>query len=206
MASKTFREAALNFTFAIFILAGSPVGALAQGQTKYEEFTAKVANIGVGAGQDLKMDVFRWSTDEERTALLAALKEKEAAEGSALAEAIQKGPSLGTIWTSESLGYTIRYAYREALPNGTERVVLVTDRRFGSWSGQVWKPLKQAESVDYPFSLVELRLKQNGAGEGKMSLTTKVAVDESGKTLALAGYDAAPIVLRNAKREPGPSK
>lgn len=203
MASKTFGETALNFAAAVCILAASPVGALAQGQTKYEELSAKVANIGVGSGQDLKIDVFRWSTDEERTALLAALKDKEAAD--TVADAIQKGPSLGTIWTNESLGYPIRYAYHDTLPNGTERVVLVTDRRFGSWSGQVWKPLRQSDSVDYPFSLIELRLK-NGIGEGKMSLTTKVAVDESGKTLALAGYDAAPIVLRNAKRESGPSK
>ena len=204
MASKLFGEAALNLALVVCILAGTPDGALAQAQTKYEEFSAKAANIGVGAGQDLRMDVFRWSTDEERTALLAAVKDKEPADTS-LADAIQKAPSLGTIWTSESLGYTIRYAYHDTLPNGMERVVLLTDRRFGSWSGQVWKPIRQSDSVDYPFSLIELHLK-NGIGEGKMSLTTKVAVDESGKTLGLAGYDAAPVVLRNAKRESRPSK
>jgi hypothetical protein len=205
MASNTFGKAALNLALAVCILMAVPVGAFAQGQAKYEEFTAKVANVSVGAGQDLRMDVFRWSTDEERTALVAALKGKEPSD-TTVVDAIQKGPSLGTIWTSESLGYTIRYAYHDTLPSGTERVVLVTDRRFGSWSGQVWKPARQADPVDYPFSLIELRLKPGGAGEGKMSLTTKVTVDDGGKTLVLAGYDAAPVVLRNAKRKPGPSK
>ena len=52
----------------------------------------------------------------------------------------------------KALGYTIRYAYHDMLANGSERVILVTDGRFGSWSGQVWKPLHPSEAADYPFS------------------------------------------------------
>ena|SRR5436190_1040364 len=205
MTSNTFGTVARNLALAGCVLAGTADAAIAQGPGKYEAFSAKVANLSIGSGQDLKMDVFRWSTDEERVALVAALKDKEASDD-AVISAIQKGPSLGTIWTSESLGYTIRYAHHDTLPNGSERVVLVTDRRFGSWSGQIWKPLRQADAVDYPFSVIELRLKPNGIGEGKTSLTTKVAADESGKALGLVGYDAAPVVLRSARREPGPAK
>jgi hypothetical protein len=196
-------RAALNVLFALAVLAGAGTAGLAQSPPKHDTFSAKTVNLSVGAGQDLKIDVFRWSTDDERQGMISALKDNNDA---ALAEAMQKAPSLGSIWTNEALGYTIRYAYRDTLANGSERVILGTDGRFGSWSGQVWKPLPPAATVDHPFSFIELHVGRTGAGEGKLSLTTKVVVDEAGKTLGLGDYDAAPILLRPVKRESGPSK
>ena len=64
--------------------------------------------------------------------MIAAFKEKGDAQ---LNEAVQGNPSAGYIWTDETLGYTLRYAFRQTLPNGGERIVLLTDRRLGSWSG-----------------------------------------------------------------------
>jgi len=169
-----------------------------QAQTQRETFTARTINLAVGTNQDLKMDVFRWSNDEERNTVLTALKDKG---DPGLADALGKAPSFGSIWTNESLGYPIRYAYRDTLSNGSDRVILLTDRRLGSWTNQAWKPQRSAEAPDYPFVLIELRLTRAGTGEGKMSLTTKVAADESGKTLALADYNTAPVLLRPVKHE-----
>jgi hypothetical protein len=168
----------------------------AQAPAKHETFTAKTVNMSVGAGQDLKIDVFRWSSDEERAALITALKDNNE---KALAETIQKAASLGTIWTNESLGYTVRYAYRDTMPNGSERVILATDGHPGSWSGQVWKPLHGSATVDYPFTLIELRLGRAGTGEGKMSIASKVVADDAAKTIALADYDTSPTLLRPVK-------
>ena len=199
---KSVKRSALTMAFGFCIAAAALTDGRAQSQPKRDAFSAKTVNLSVGSGQDLKIDVFRWSTDEERSVLLDLLKDNN---DKALAEAIQKAPSLGTMWTNESLGYTIRYAYRDALASGSERVILVTDSRFGAWSGQLWKPLRAAGTADYPFSVIELRL-TGTSGEGKMSLTSKVATDETGKTNALAAYDAAPVLLRPVKREPGSSK
>src|SRR5262249_16177881 len=143
------------------------------------------------------LERFRWSTDDERQALIASLKN---ADEKALVGAIQKATSLGSVWTNESLGYTIRYAYSGSLADGTERVVILADGRLGSWSGQNWKPLRPPTGGDYPFSLIELRLNR-GAGAAKMSLTSKVVVDEPGQTLALSDYDAAPVLLRPVKHD-----
>ena len=196
-------RAALTMAFGFYIVAATLTDGLAQSQPpKLDAFSAKTVNLSVGSGQDLRIYVFRWCTDDERSVLLGVLKNNN---DKALYEAIQKAPSLGNIWTNEGLGYTIRYAYRDARDNGSERVILVTDSQFGAWSGQFWKPLRAAVAADYPFSLIELRLNGTG-GEGKMSLTSKVAADETGKTIALAAYDAAPVLLRSVKREPGPSK
>ena len=196
-------RAALTMAFGFSIAAATLTDGLAQSQqAKLDAFSAKTVNLSVGSGQDLRIYVFRWCTDEERSVLLGLLKNNN---DKAFYEAIQKAPSLGNLWTNEGLGYTIRYAYRDALDNGSERVILVTDSQFGAWSGQLWKPLRAAVTADYPFSLIELRLNSTG-GEGKMSLTSKVAADETGKTIALAAYDAAPVLLRSVNREPGLSK
>ena len=182
------------FAFALLMLA-APIDAQTLAAATHETFVARTVNLSVGAGQDVKIDIFRWSTDDERQALMTALKN---ADEKALVNAIQKATSLGSVWTNESLGYTIRYAYAGSLANGTERVVVLVDGRLGSWSGQIWKPLRPPTGGDSPFSLIELRL-NHGAGEGKMSLTSKVVADETGKTLALSDYDAAPVLLRPVK-------
>jgi len=50
---------------------------------------------------------------------------------SSLAAAIQKAPTAGILWTSENVGYSIKYAYRVPQPDGGERIILATDRRVG---------------------------------------------------------------------------
>lgn len=202
MVGKRLTRTVLNGACVVGLLVGSSGVGSAQSPARHDTYSAKTVNLSVGSGQDLKFDVFRWSTDEERRALLAALKDKM----DAFVAAVQKAPSLGSIWTNESLGYTIRYAYRDTVASGGERVILLTDGRFGSWSGQMWKPLRAASTPDYPFSLIELRFSRAGTGEGKLSLTSTVAADETGTTIRLADYDTAPVLLRPVKHESASSK
>ena len=70
------------------------------------------------------------------------------------------------------------------LPDGGERMVLASDRR-----------LDAPATTDYDFMLFEMRLGPKGAGEGKVSLTSKIAVDNEAKTVALENYAAAPTYL-----------
>ena len=51
---------------------------------------------------------------------------------SSLAAAIQKAPTAGVLWTSENVGYSIKYAYRLPQPDGGERIILATDRPSAS--------------------------------------------------------------------------
>jgi hypothetical protein len=119
---------------------------------------------------------------------------------SALAAALQSGKTVGYLWSSESAGYSLRYAYRLKQADGTERIIFATDRRLGAWNN-LWKPAGNAAPSDYEFSFVELRLNAKGEGEGKASLTGKVAVDTAANTLALADYAAAPVVFKDVKRK-----
>jgi hypothetical protein len=121
---------------------------------------------------------------------------------SSLAAAIQKAPTAGILWTSENVGYSIKYAYRLPQPDGGERIILATDRRVGKWSN-LWMPAAAVPPSDYAFSIIELRFNSKGEGEGRGVVTGKVAVDATAKTIALDNYAALPVILKAVKRQPG---
>lgn len=115
----------------------------------------------------------------------------------ALAAALQSATGVGYLWTSESVGYSLRFAYRLPLPDGDERIILATDRRLGEWDGS-WQPISGTAS-DYPFSIIELRLNAKHEGVGKTSLTGKVAVDNPANLIALENYADLPVTLKDVK-------
>lgn len=115
----------------------------------------------------------------------------------ALSATLQSADGIGYLWSSESTGYSLRYAFRMPQPDGSERIVLATDRRLGEWDDS-WRPLAGAPT-EYGFSIIELRLNAKQEGEGKISLTGKVAIDSSANTIALADYAALPVMLKNVK-------
>ncbi len=167
----------------------------AQNKSTIEHYTAMSANV-TGAPDVVKIDLLRWSTDAEREQLLTALSGKGIKEFSA---ALAKAPTLGYIWTSESAGYSLRYAWRMSAPDGGLRVIVATDKALGAWNPQIWKPLGTAKGNDYDFTVLEMRMKGKLPGEGKSSLFAKITVDNSAKTIALDNYAASPIVLKDCR-------
>jgi len=117
-----------------------------------------------------------------------------------LAASLKKAPGVGMLWTSETVGYSLRYAYRLTQPDGSERIILATDRRLGAWNN-FWKPVGTSTAIDYPFSVIELRLSATGLGEGKASLITSITVDNSAKSIALDNYSSSPVVLKTVNRQ-----
>jgi hypothetical protein len=117
-----------------------------------------------------------------------------------LAAALQKTSSVGILWTSESAGYSIKLAYRMALPEGGERIIFATDRRLGNWSEQWWKPTGAAAATNLPFTIIEFRLNDKGEGEGRTTLTGKVVEDSTAKSIAVGNYSEQPIVFKGVKK------
>ena len=111
-----------------------------------------------------------------------------------LTTAVKAAPTLGFIWGHGVTGYSIKYAWHAPGDGGRERIVLVTERRLGEHVPD-WTPAP-AVMPDAEFTLVEMRVDAKGVGEGKASLTTNVALDAKAQTLALDGYDAAPVLLK----------
>lgn len=178
------------------------------------------------AGVQLTIELFRWSTDVERSPLIAALAAPPPQAAPAAAEAAGRGgragrgggrggrgaappadpmarltaavkaaPTVGFIWGDGVTGYSIKYAWRApSVEAGTERIVLVTDRRLGAHTPD-WSPAS-GPAAEAEITVIEMRVGATGAGEGKTSLATKIAVDAAAQTLALEGYTAAPVQLK----------
>lgn len=169
------------------------VSAAAQTMGTPERFTANAINMNRGAAGSVEVVVNRWSTDKDRDKLMSVLMEKGADK---LLDALQDMPRMGYIRTPGSLGWDIHFARKLPLPDGGERVVLVTDRRIG-----FWEAANQPRSIDYPFTVIELRLNRDGEGEGKISVATKIIPDKENNIVTLENYATQPVMLTNVKRE-----
>jgi hypothetical protein len=168
-----------------------------------EEYSGTTVNMASGAGNNLSIQVLRWSADADRDKVVAAITGKTDKEQPELAKTLQDIPTVGYIWTGGSLGYSLKYAYRQTLPDGSQQVVVMTDRPLGSWDRTgPWKASAGSTEGDRPFTVIELHLNKNGAGQGKMSLSSPFAADEKTKALGLVNYASAPILLKDVKHKP----
>jgi hypothetical protein len=158
-----------------------------------ERYTASAINMNNGSAGNIDITVDRWSTDKERDALLSVMSQKGPEK---LLDALQDTRPVGHFGAPGNLSWDLRFARKVQLPDGGERVVLITDRRIG-----FWEAVNQPRSIDYPFTVIELRLNAEGEGEGKMSVATKVVHDEEHKTITLEDYSIQPVQLTNVKRQ-----
>ena len=133
----------------------------------------------------------RWSTDEERAALKAAVVEKG---DDALLGALQHTKPVGTLSTNGSLGWDLHYAQRVALPDGGWRIVFATDRPMG-----FGERVSGARSRDYEYLLGEIRVGADGKGEGKLVPRASVMYDTENGTLTIENYDSLPVRLSNVR-------
>jgi hypothetical protein len=80
--------------------------------------------------------------------------------------------------------------------DGGERIVIATYRPMGFWElrNQPW-------SVDYPFTIWEMRVDKSGEGDGTMSFATKVIPDKTNNVVTLEDYGTQRIRLQQVKRE-----
>lgn len=150
-----------------------------------------MSNIGTGSTNTVLIDINRWSTDSERQMLMDTFQEKGP---DALLSALQKQPEVGFIRLPTSVGYQLRYAHEMPQPEGGRRIILATDRPIG-----VWEAREQPRSINYPFTLIEIRTDKDGHGEGKLSVATKITYDKDQKTVVLENYASEPVRLQSVE-------
>jgi hypothetical protein len=171
---------------------GAPAPGVSAQNVK-ETFTAFAINMNSGPKTaTLDISIERWSTDAERDALLSILVEEKDVNkaNQALLKALQKMPKAGYIRTPQTLAWDIRYARQNPLPEGGRQIVIGTDRPIGFREAR-----NQPRSMDYPFTVLELRLNKEDKGEGKMLTGTKLYIDPKTKSLVLENYAQQPVRL-----------
>ena len=156
-------------------------------------FAINMSNVGTGKTGTVDIAINRWSTDAERDKLLSTFLERGPAK---LLDAVQDARPVGRVGGPGNVGWELRYARYEPLPEGGSRITLLTDRPIGFWEAS-----NQPRTADYPFTFIELRLKPDGTGEGKASVATKVTYNKKTRAMELENYTSEPIRLNNVKIE-----
>lgn len=178
-------------TVAALVAGAATVAAQTNGSP--EHFTAAAIDTNHGTTAMIEIQIDRWTSDAERDRLMMTLLDKGPDK---LLDVLQSAPKVGFIKRAGSLSWDLHYARRVPLPEGGERIVIATDRPVS-----FAEAANQPRTVDYPFTVIELRLNRDGEGEGKMSIATKITADKENKIVTLENWDLQPVMLESVKRD-----
>ena len=101
-------------------------------------------------------------------------------------------PKAGYIRTTKTLAWDLRYAHQNTLEEGGRRIVVATDRPIG-----FREAANQARTMDYPFTIVEIRLDKNDKGSGKILAGTRLL--SKGRTSS-SDYGQQPIRFNEIRK------
>ena len=59
----------------------------------------------------------------------------------------------------------------------------------------------QPRTVDYPFSLFEMRFGRDGKGEGRLAYATQISFDKEKNSIEIENYSSEPVRLNELKLE-----
>ena len=187
------------------VAAGVLWTATPQAQTNQEKleisaFAVNMSNIATGSNAQVQLTINSWSTAEERERLITTVLEKGS---DALLRELQKAPVKGRfrIPTARqpdphhlALGLDLHYAMQTPLDDGGRRIVIATDRYIGFQEAR-----SQPRTIDYPITLIEIRVDKEGNGVGKMAVATKISFDKKKNQIELENYSSEPVRLQNVK-------
>jgi len=185
------RFRALPVTFALAV--ASVAMATAQSKGPVATYTALAVDAGANVGQatmTLDFVVNRWSTEAEKDLITTTLSEQP----TKLLDVLQKMPAVGRLAYPGGVGFELRYASL-SISGGTERIVFLTDRPIG-WG----EAANRGRTLDYPFTVMELRVPPSGNGEGRIMVAAKIMVNRTSKDLMIEDYNIAPVQLRGVKK------
>jgi hypothetical protein len=173
--------------FGVVLVVALSLGVTASAQQR-QSYRAFAVSMQTGAAGQVDIVFERWSSQAERDALIKAFNEK-GQDG--LLSALQKvKPRVGYYGTPNSVGLDIRFAQEMPGEDGGKRIIFLTDRRIGFAEAR-----NRPRTIDYPFTLVEMRFDKNGVGEGRASVMTMITHNKKTNQIELENYSSEPVRL-----------
>ena len=176
---------------ALLLWSGAPAAQTLDLPLRMTAFAVNMGSIGTGGARTVSIQIDRWSTEDERELLMTTFVEKGP---DALLSQLQKLKRIGFMRLPNSLGYDVQFARLVEGEDGSSRIILATDRRISFQEAR-----SQPRTMDYPFTLLEIRLNKEGVGQGKMSVATKITLNKKTKTVELENYSSEPVRLTEVK-------
>ena len=162
-----------------------------------------MSNTATGANQTIQINIDGWSNDSQRQHLITTFMEKKQ---DGLIRELEKQPELGRFNfpgymgpdpnNVMRLGTDIRYAMNHPGADGGRRIVIITPRVIGFQEAR-----NQPRTVDYPFTLFEMRFDKAGNGEDRMAYATQISFDKKKNAVELENYTSEPVRLNQLKLE-----
>jgi len=194
----TLALAASSFTF----VEAQSVQPSATDKVTIEGWALNMSNVATGANQTIRINIDKWSNEKQREMLISTFLEKK--DQRKLLSALEDLPEMGRFNfpgymgpdpnNVMRLGTDIRYAMSFAGEDGGRRIVIITPRVIG-FKEQVNQP----RTIDYPFTLFEMRFDKAGNGEGKMAYGTQILFDKKKNNIVLENYSSEPVRLNQLK-------
>jgi hypothetical protein len=158
-----------------------------------------MSNIATGANQTIQITINQWSNLSQRQHLIDTFVEKKQ---NGLLRELEDQPEVGRFNfpgylgpdpnNVMRLGTDLRYAMNFPGEDGGRRIVIITPRVMG------FAELRdQPRTVEYPFTLFEMRFDKAGKGEGKMAYATQIQFDKKTSSIELENYSSEPVRLNN---------
>ena len=179
--------------FGLVALQGAAVGQEPADATVNEEFEAILTNISNVGGTGLTpvtIRIKRWTSDADNQRLLETLRKD--GQDAFLSDLVDQKP-VGSIGTPVSLRYDFFYARQEQTEAGGRRIMMITDRPM-----DIGERFSGARSRDYPFTVLELRLDEEGRGSGTLAQLVQLRL--LGDILGIENLATGPMRLREVKK------
>ena len=156
--------------------------------------TVNMSNVGRPGADRVEIVIERWSSERERDALIATLKDKGP---DALLSALQNLPRVGYIRRAGGgLGWDLHFARERKLDDGGRQIVLATDRPISAWEA-----MNRPRSADYDFTLADIRFDGDGKGVGKLSVAAKIRVNDQTGMVEIEDFGSEPVRMTDVTSE-----
>jgi len=193
-------------------LAAVVMSAAVGAQSKMPSATDKVritgqalnmSNTATGAQTTIQINIDGWSSPAQRQHLIEVFLEKKQ---DGLKRELEKQKSIGRFnfpgyrgpdpENIMSLGTDITYAMNFPGDDGGRRIVIITPRVM-----TFREVANQPRTVDYPFTMFEMRFDKSGKGQGKMASLTQITFDKKKNTIELENWGSEPVRLNELRLE-----
>ena len=194
MSRKILFVTSLGLALAL-ILGVSPSQAKKKSIEQYQANALAIDGPSGSKSAVLHINIYEWSTEEDREELLDAIKEatENRRAHRAVPDALRKLGKAGYMFLAGGQGWPIRYA-RVTETEGTREIILAADRPV------TFSEVYSGSAVrDFDVTLIVLKFEDSGKGEGIASVGTEVKWNEAENQIEITNYSSQPVRLGDVR-------
>jgi hypothetical protein len=170
-------------------MAASPAAASAAfGGDRFRAFAVNLGATGPLKSGPVDIDIQRWSSEADRAMLWETFTTKGP---EALLDRLRDMPPVGHIRYGDTVSpQGIRFVMELPGEDGGRRILALADRDIGFREAAT-----RPRTIDYPFTVLELRVDDNGDGSGSLAAGTRLSMNSQTGVLEIEYFSSEPIRL-----------